>query len=87
MRYRRTYRTERERSRLVMAAGIVAAAGIGFGLAFALPVPESLTEPAFQLEIQAAGHVYIADYGMTLSDCLARWDDFPPNVSIGCQRQ
>jgi len=75
------YRTHSELTRFTVAAGLALACGVG--LAAALPMPA--TDRLYELVIVAAdGNAYVADYGLTLSDCVGRWDGFPPVVGLEC---
>ena len=79
------YRTERETARFIMAAGFAASCGVA--LAAALPLPESVTDPRYELVlIDAAGESYVVDYGLSLTDCVNRWPDFP-GFTLACDRQ
>ena len=70
------YRPPLETTRFIFAAGLCAASGVA--LAAALPLPESIANPRYELVlIDAAGEAYVVDYGLTLDDCKARWRDFP----------
>lgn len=80
------YRTEPEKTRLVMAAGVVLAVSIGLAAGLAAPLPERVTDPRYELAlIDAAGDSHIVDYGLTLADCVNRWPDFPGFI-LACDR-
>lgn len=70
------YRTHAEKTRFIMAAGLALSCGVG--LAAALPLPESVTDPRYELVlIDAAGDAFVVDYDLTMADCKGRWRDFP----------
>lgn len=67
---------------------VTAAAVAVVGLVLGLTVPAALSRPSFDLSVRdLAGRDWVIETGQTLDECLAMWDDFPPEVGLSCDRR
>lgn len=81
------YLNRPERNRLTMAAGVALAAAIGLAGGMAAPLPQAVTDPRYELAVIVDGEAHIADYGLTLADCVDRWQEYPPvGFGLECNR-
>lgn len=77
--------THSERSRIVMGAGMIAAAGIGLVAGMAAPLPQGQPARLYELAVYTVpGETHIADYNLTFSDCVGRWNEYPASVGLEC---
>ena len=73
-------RTEHPLGRFIAAAGLAIACGAGIAAAN----PPSLPVALYELVVISGGEAYVTDYGLTLSDCVGLWDDYPVTVGLEC---